>query len=264
MFVGGPCVDDSDSDGRGGLRQSAATDASYRRAFDGSNWGSWTQPGRLSTAPDRRALGSRLQPRPGTTVHIVATGLQPRRRVSARLRLRHELQPLRSASSSLRPRAHEPIDLAAATTIGYYIGALADGADFPRPSFGSRTRPHRELTPITTQTRSLHAPAPISPSSRRVDQRRTPYFAAFDATGCAGGLLPRDHRPQEARLGRAGEAPARRSGSFEFSPHDLHRKRWRIGVDLRERRSRAGAATSGMREPLRSHAAVFIVDDDRN
>ena len=86
---------------RRGVWPGRTTDASIAAAFDGRNWGSWAATSRDSTA--RRSTHARTSIAAchrDDTIHLVATGLNPIRRRSTRLRIRYDLQPVRSRAPS--------------------------------------------------------------------------------------------------------------------------------------------------------------------
>jgi hypothetical protein len=178
MFVGGPCAVTPDLTAVEVFARSSEGRL-LRRAYDGSNWGSWANLPALS--------GSMIDARSdldcssaGGTVHLVATGLNP---VGALL---HAFGSGTTYNPFVRELASLSVapgpSIAVASDIQYFLGALGIGATFPvLYEIGTDTASPREITPITTQTDSFRSGPDIAIQPAGGSGLR--YFAAFDTAG---------------------------------------------------------------------------------
>jgi hypothetical protein len=178
VFVGGPCVVTPD---RTGIEVFGRTSDGriLRRAFDGANWGGWTN----LIALDGRMIDARsdldCSPSAGS-VHIVATGLSP---VGSFL---HAFGSGTTYNSFVRELGSLNVapgpSIAIASDTNYYLGAFGLGATFPvLYEIGGEMPPMHELTPITTEAAPVRAGPDIAIQPAGASLIR--YFAVFDSNG---------------------------------------------------------------------------------
>ncbi|HEY7371007.1 MAG TPA: hypothetical protein VIF57_02440 [Polyangia bacterium] len=176
-FVGGPCVVTPD------LTQvevfGRASDGHiYRRVYDGANWGSWTNlPALDGTIIDARSdLDCSAS---GTSVHIVATGLNP---VGAFLHAFGFGDTYNPFIRELATSAFAPSPSIADIDDSHYsLAGLAIGATYPVLfEIGDTPTPH-ELTPITAETGLLRYGPDIA--IQPAGGSAVTYFASFDTDG---------------------------------------------------------------------------------
>jgi hypothetical protein len=174
VFVGGPCVVLTNATSLEVFAR-GSDGAIYRRPSDGNNWSTWAPLVGLGEAIDVRSDVDCSAS--GTTVHIVATGLNPIGAIlhafgvgNAYNRFRRELD-----GSVFDPSP----SITGADDANYRIGAVA----FTWPAlhqFGDLYTP-QELTPITTQTGSFRSGPDIA--MQPAGGSSVTYFVTLDDTG---------------------------------------------------------------------------------
>ena len=164
VFVGGPCVS---LDRLAGVEVFArASDGRiYRRAYDGSNWGNWGAICRRSTARMIDARSDLDCSATGTSVHLVATGLNPIGAFLHAFGIGTTYNPFFRELPSPTTLQARPIVVGKRRR--YFLGAIAIGATFPSLFEIGDTPSPIELTPITTQIGSFRSGPDIAHRSSR-------------------------------------------------------------------------------------------------
>jgi hypothetical protein len=210
IFVGGPCVATPDHIAFEVFGRSSDAHI-YRRAYDGTNWGTWSNlPALDATLIDARSdLDCSAS---GTSVHIVATGVNP---VGALLHALGSGTTYNPFFRDLTSYAFGPgASIADVDDSRYTLAALGGGSAFPAIyEIGDTTMP-KELTPISTQTDSFRSAPDIAKQPSGASGLT--FFAAFDYSGA---LAIYQHVISSG--GASWAAPIKLSspaGAFAFSP----------------------------------------------
>jgi len=182
-----------------------------RRAYDGSNWGDWANLAAL----DGQIIDARSDldcSANGTTIHLVAAGLNPigglLRAFGSNTIYNPFVRELASFSFAPSP------SIAVVTDTHYFLGALAIGGTTPALYELGETSSTRQLTPIATEAASIRSGPDIA--FQTFGASLVTHFVGFDT---AGNLAVYFHVINSG--GAHWEDPVKLSpplGTFTFSP----------------------------------------------